>query len=161
MDNIKKWIIVILFSALISTIIELMLPNSKTEKTVKTVISLFLICVCITPITSTLCKIPTCLETNKNTQIDKKLATKIKKQEKKSICENIKQIAAKTLEEKNISYTKLEVNIQDENINDIKSIEIKVHTKDSTAKDILKKALGLEVKITEPKNERTDENEKK
>lgn len=155
MDNIKKWIVVILFSALISTIVELMLPNSKTEKTVKTVISLFLICVCIAPITSTLWKIPTCIEKNKNTQIDKKLATKINEQEKKSICDNIKQIAIQTLDEKNISYTKIEVNINGEDINDIKSIDVTVHTKDHLAKEILQKALGLEVKIIEPKNERT------
>ena len=130
--------------------------RAHATKTVKTVISLFLICVCIAPITSALWKIPTCIEKNKNAQINKKLASKINDQEKKSICKNIKQIATKTLDEKNISYTKIEVNIIGENINDTNNIEITVHTKDHMAKDVLKKALGLEAKIIEPKNERTE-----
>lgn len=153
MDSIKNQVIIVIFAAIIGTITELMIPNSKLDKTIKTVLSVFLICTAINPIFSTVAHIPTCIQKNHDDYTNRELNKKVSEQSETLIKENIKTLVESELNEKDLSFKRVCVlaDNHDENHPDITIHVYVTNTGNSSfeIKSLLEKKLGLKTTVLE------------
>ena len=149
MDSIKNQVIIVIFAAIIGTITELMIPNSKLDKTIKTVLSVFLICTAINPIFSTVARI----QKNHDDYTNRELNKKVSEQSETLIKENIKTLVESELNEKDLSFKRVCVlaDNHDENHPDI-TIHVYVTNPGNSSfeiKSLLEKKLGLKTTVLE------------
>ncbi len=145
METVKLWVMSICISAIVGAVVLTLCPNGAMEKSVKTVVSIFLISSMLLPLinnekTNLNFDISESEEIG-NGEIDDTVASAFE--------ENLKNEIQNTLEKNNIKVTKIEVSANiDNNEITVNKIEITVDEKDvEKANTVLENQLDLVAQI--------------
>ncbi len=145
METVKLWVMSLTASAIISAVVLTLAPNGALEKSIKTVVSIFLITSMLFPLVKNE-DINLSLDTIQNEVTENK---KINETMATAFGNNLKNEIKKTLEKNEINLTNIEVKVNiDNNEITVEKIQVTVMEKDKeNAKKVLENQLDLVAEI--------------
>lgn len=143
----------ICFSAIACSILELLVPNGKLEKTVKFVFGAFMVCAMIIPICNIASKINFNFKQYNDIKVENKFKSKVDEQMKKAINEKIETLVKESLKEKGIEIIKVEVFTDTNEDNSISINKVRIYIKkgdeilSKQVKKQVEKKLGIKAEV--------------
>ncbi len=143
----------ICFSAIACSVLELLLPSGKLEKTVRFVFGAFMVCALIIPICNIASKINLNFKQYGELKVENKFKRKVDKQMKKAINEKVEFLIKESLKEKGIEIIKVEVFTDTSEDNSISINKVRIYIKkgdEIISKQIKKqveKKLGIKAEV--------------
>lgn len=152
MSGVKSWSMIICFTSVLCTIIEVLVPSGKMEKMFRLVLGAFMLCAILIPLKTTVDNINFDTKKNENITSDKsKLKSTIENQTKENAKKKIKSMIEEILLSQNIKAEKINIimDTKQDNCISIKKIEVFLARGDEDKKDMIKEMLlkKLELKI--------------
>lgn len=147
MSGLSGWAAAISICAVICTIVELMVSDSKLEKTVRFVLGAFMLCAILMPIGDMVAEIS---DIDFSQTMTESTDEKFNEQKKKLMENQISSLVSNTLAEKNIYPQKTEVSMDIDESSGISMVSVTVILKKedaekaNTVTDTIKTQLGLE-----------------
>lgn len=143
----------ICFSAIACSILELLLPSGKLEKTVNFVFGAFMVCALIIPIFNVVSKINLNFKQYGELKIENKFKRKVDKQVKDAVNKKTETLIRESLKEKGIEIIKVEVFTDTNEDNSISINKVRIYIKkgdEIISKQIRKqveKKLGIKTEV--------------
>lgn len=143
----------ICFSAIACSILELLVPSGKIEKTVRFVFGAFMVCALIIPICNIAGKIDLNFKKYGELKVENKFKRKVDKQMKKAVNEKVESLIKESLKEKGIEIIKVEVFTDTNEDNSISINKVRIYIKkgdEIVSKQIKKqveKKLGIKAEV--------------
>lgn len=143
MGFIREWATIVSICAFIACFIDMLCPGRKMDKTIKTVLGIFMICAIFVPVYNTFCSLSTDLSSVQNIEIDRSVNENIKEDFISNASVQIENLSAEILKENGISFKKIDVfmDIDEQMSISIIRISVEIEKNMTSQKDNIKKLL--------------------
>lgn len=150
MEGINSWAAVVTICAVIACIVEIMTSNTKTEKSVRMVLGIFMLCAVIVPIADVIREIGAA---DFSSDYEFEASDSMREAEMDLLCSQLKDLTEKTLSEKDIYPLSTDISIKTDDTGSIESIYADI-TLDrnsaqnaAAAEEIIRTELGFECSV--------------